>query len=180
MTGAPELRRLGQRDRCGGFSSGHEALDTYFRQYAKQSERRGLAATTVAWIDGEIAGFVTVVASGVDPSPLRGLVQGLSRQPAPVLVLARMACDARYQRRGIGAVMLRDVVFAGALDMHARFGCAGVFVDAKPDAVSFYARYDFVTLVSATPHDDTATPGRTSTPMFLPMETLRRAMTPSQ
>lgn len=187
MVGAPEIRRLGQRDLCDGFTSGDEALDAFFRQYAKQNERRSVTATSVAVVDGVLAGFVTVVPSGIDPARLKGLVKGLPRQSAGVLVLARMATDTRFQGKGIGSALLRDVVFAGALELAARFGCVGILVDAKPGAVAFYAKYGFVSLLAETTaaDDAIATGSRESLPpqtsptsMFLPLETVRRAASP--
>jgi hypothetical protein len=52
------------------------------------------------------------------------------------------------------------------------YGCAGIVVDAKPDAVSFYAKYGFV------PHD--ALEGHSearprTTLMFLPMSAIKAA-----
>lgn len=179
-----ELRRLSQRDLCDGFQCGDASLDTSFHRYAKLQEKRGQSATTLVTIDGVIAAFVTIVASGVDSARLTAMVKGLPRPPVPVLVLARMACDQRHQGAGLGAALLRDVVFAGALKMAADVGCVGIFVDAKPGAVGFYAKYGFAPLapVAAAPTGAAAAadaaPAEDAAPtaMFLPLDTLRKAM----
>lgn len=185
MVGAPEIRRLSQRDLCDGFSSGDEALDRFFRCYAKQNEKRGITATSIAVVDDAIAGFVTIVPSGIDPTRLKGLVKGLSRQSACVLVLARMATDTRFLGKRIGSTLLRDVVFAGALELAAKFGCVGILVDAKPGAVAFYAKYGFVALTAearprqsdpSTAEGESAPAPPSTKPMFMALETVRAAM----
>jgi GNAT superfamily N-acetyltransferase len=165
-----EIRRLSQRDLCGGFSAGptpdDARLDEFLQRYAKQSERRQTSATSLAWAATAIAGFVTVVPGTVDPVRIAEHVKGLSRHAVPVLVLARMATDARFQKQGVGDCLLRDVVFAKARELADGFGCVGVWVDAKPGAVVFYERYGFVALGP----DVAATEPR---PMFLALGTIR-------
>lgn len=62
--------------------------------------------------------------------------------PLPVLRLARLGIDRAYQARGIGEALLR-YVFALARRMSVEFGCVGVVVDAKPEAVTYYRRFGF-------------------------------------
>jgi predicted N-acetyltransferase YhbS len=59
-----------------------------------------------------------------------------------VLGLARLAVDRSAQGRGLGGRLLRFVL-ALAVKMSDELGCTGVVVDAKPDAVDFYAKYGF-------------------------------------
>ena len=59
-----------------------------------------------------------------------------------MLRLARLAVDERAQGRGVGLLLLR-AVFLLAHRLASDFGCAGVVVDAKPEAVAFYACYGF-------------------------------------
>jgi predicted N-acetyltransferase YhbS len=104
------------------------------------------------------------LASHLRPS-IKAHVKGLSKFPAPVLLLARMATDTRFQKQGVGARLLDQAVFTRATALADGFGCVGIYVDPKPDAVTFYARHDFVALqVEAVPP-----------PMFLPMDTVRAA-----
>ena len=157
---------------CGGFNAGPTAddarLDEFFRSYAKQNEKRQTSATSLAWAATAIAGFVTIVPGTVDPLRIKDHVKGLGRHSAPVLVLARMATDARFQKQGVGDRLPRDVVFPKAIDLADGFGCVGVWVDAKPGAIAFYARYGFVALPSEAITTEPA-------PMFLPLGTLRTA-----
>ena len=58
---------------------------------------------------------------------------------------ARLATDDRTRGRGVGTVLLRAVLLL-ARHMSRDFGCAGVVVDAKPEAVDFYSKYGFFEL----------------------------------
>ncbi len=69
----------------------------------------------------------------------------LPRYPVPVLRLARLAVDERARGQGVGSMLLRAVL-ALAQQMAGEVGCAGVLVDAKPDATAFYAKLGFVHL----------------------------------
>jgi predicted N-acetyltransferase YhbS len=83
--------------------------------------------------------------------------------------LARLAVDERAQGRGIGNALLRHVLVL-AQHMSVRVGCAGVVVDAKPDAISFYAKLGFVALDAvAGLLGDRPEPS----PMYLPLNLLQ-------
>ncbi len=167
MTSVLELRRLSQRDLCGGFSCGTEVLDDFIRRYAKQQERRQQSATTLALVAGDIAGFVTCLPGAVDSHRLSSVLTGLPRQPVPVLVLARMATDTRFKGMRVGSTLLGSVVLPNADQLARSLGCVGIRVDAKAAAIAFYARYGFVSLEM----DNESL----VTPMFLTMEKVRRA-----
>ncbi len=169
MTAALEIRRLSQRDVSGDFSCGSDALDTFVRRYAKQQERREQSATSLAWVDSVLAGFVTILPGSIDASTVVDLVKGLPRQPVPVLVLARMGTDPRFKHLRIGERLLKDVVFAAADELARNLGCIGVRVDAKSGSIGFYERYGFVRLGEA---------DQDPVPMFLAMGTLRAALDP--
>ena len=84
--------------------------------------------------------------------------------PLPILRLARLAVDERVQGLGVGRALLRHVLDL-ALDQRDSLGCIGVVTDAKPDAVSFYARYGFEPLEGVR---EGALHGG-ATPLFLPL-----------
>jgi len=72
----------------------------------------------------------------------KNLRRRLPAYPLPVLRLARLAVDERFQGHGIGRLLLR-AMFEVALEMRDRVSCIGVVVDAKTDAVAFYASLGF-------------------------------------
>jgi len=144
---ALQIRRLRPDDDRSGFHCGDIDLDRFFHRYAGQNQfRHQIGVTYVAVEEERVVGFATVAPSEVDVSLLPDTShRRLPRYPLPVLRLARLAVDARDQRRGIGLALLRSV-FVLAREMAVSLGCVGLVVDAKPDAVSYYARFGFVTL----------------------------------
>ena len=58
---------------------------------------------------GAIAGYYTVVAASAEhaEAPER-MKKGLARHPIPILVLARLTVDLRFQGAGLGAQLVRD------------------------------------------------------------------------
>lgn len=69
----------------------------------------------------------------------------LPKYPVPVLRLARLAVDVRAKRSGVGSLLVRSVLVL-ARQMADDVGCAGVLVDAKPEAVAFYEKLGFLRL----------------------------------
>jgi len=147
------VRRLEPRDDRTEFRSGNIDLDRFFRRYAGQNQFRHHIGTTYVAVQGDrIVGFATVSSGEMVAERLtKKLRQRLPAYPLPILRLARLAVDERYQSHGIGRLLLR-VVLELALDMRDRVGCIGVVVDAKPDAITFYSSLGFkpIDLISGT------------------------------
>jgi GNAT superfamily N-acetyltransferase len=144
---AIEIRRLLVEDDRSDFRSGNIDLDRFFQRYAGQNQfRHHIGTTYIALDEATIAGFATVAPSVLAvadlPAPRR---KRMPQYPLPVLRLARLAVDERSRGRGIGSALLR-AVFLLAHRMAEDFGCIGVVVDAKPEAVPFYEKLGFIDL----------------------------------
>jgi GNAT superfamily N-acetyltransferase len=150
------VRRLEPGDDRSGFRSGNIDLDRFFQRYAGQNQfRHHIGATYVAVRGDHISGFVTVSSGELVAEKLaKNLRRRLPAYPLPILRLARLAVDERFQGHGIGRLLLRAVLEL-ALVMRDRVGCIGVVVDAKPDAVAFYPTLGFkpIELVSGALED---------------------------
>jgi GNAT superfamily N-acetyltransferase len=146
-----------------GFSCGNDGLDAWLRTTALKAE--GNSARTYVVAGGEaVVGYYSLATGSVARGLAPGKVRRNAPDPVPVLLVGRLAVDRRYQGQGIGGGMLRDAL-QRALQASLIVGCRAVLVHAVDgDAVEFYARYGFVEF-----------PGGTRT-MFLPLETLRRAL----
>ena len=138
------VRRLEPRDDRTGFRSRNIDLDRFFQRYAGQNQfRHHIGTTYVAVQDDHITGFVTVSSGEMVAEKLtRNLRRRLPAYPLPILRLARLAVDERFQGHGIGRLLLRAMLEL-ALEMRDRVGCIGMIVDAKPDAVNFYSSLGF-------------------------------------
>ncbi len=160
-----EIRRLRPDDDRGAFRCGDIDLDRFFQRFAGQNQFRHRIGTTYVAVDGNrILGFATVAPAQIDVAVLPAKTRKrLPGYPLPILRLARLAVDTRYQGQGIGLALLRHV-FVLARELSVSFGCVGVVTDAKANAVDFYARYGFVALDVLAGHLGDRPP---PTPMFL-------------
>ena len=168
-----EIRALRQRDDRSSFHSGDPDLDRFFHQFAGQNQfRHYLGVTYVAVDEARLLGFAAVAAAHVevDELPIVARKQ-LPNYPLPVLRLARLGVDQSAQRQGLGLQLLLFVLQL-ALRMADDYGCVGVIVDAKPDAVSFYAKYGFIPVDAVEGRSD-ARPE--PTPMFLSIRAIKDA-----
>lgn len=172
-----EIRPLREADDRTSFHSGDPDLDRFFARYAGQNQfRHHLGATYVAVEGGGILGFATVAPGNLEGESLSlSARRGLPRYPVPVLRLARLAAGRSAQGRGVGTALLRHVCLL-ALKMSEEYGCIGILVDAKPDAVEFYARFGFSALEIAGGHIESRP---RPVPMFLPLELVALAIAPS-
>ena len=168
-----EIRALHERDDRSLFRSDDADLDRFFRHFAGQNQfRHHVGVTYVAIDDRRILGFATVAAAHVEIDGLPIVARKkLPRYPLPVLRLARLGVDQSAQGQGLGVQLLRFVLTL-ALRMADDFGCVGVIVDAKPDAVGFYTKYGFIPVDTVEGQSD-ARPA--PTPMFLSIRTIRDA-----
>jgi predicted N-acetyltransferase YhbS len=139
-----EVRKLRPEDERTSFRSGNLDLDRFFQRFAGQNQfKHHIGTTYVAVESGVVVGFVTVAPSSIELKSLSpNRRKGLPGYPVPVLRLARLAVDERAQGRGVGLLLLKSALIL-ARTLADDFGCLGVVVDAKPEAVPFYARYGF-------------------------------------
>jgi ribosomal protein S18 acetylase RimI-like enzyme len=150
----------------GAFRCGDEALDNYFQRQVTQDVRRRVANCFVILETsmGQIAAYYTMSAASI---PLVDLpvdeAKRLPRYPTiPAVRIGRLAVDQRFQRLGLGELMLMNAVHRTIQDSAAAFA---LLVDAKNDqAVAFYQRYGFRPIIG---HPRT---------LFLPLATAQKAL----
>jgi predicted N-acetyltransferase YhbS len=169
-----EIRPLRETDDRASFRSGDPDLDRFFARYAGQNQfRHHLGTTYIAAEGSRVLGYATVAPGNIEGEALPAAARRkLPRYPLPVLRLARLAVDATAHERGVGPALLRHVCLL-ALRMSEEYGCVGVLVDAKPEAVQFYARIGFSPVeVSEGEIEMRPSPA----PMFLPLDLVAAAL----
>ena len=146
-----ELRALRPEDDRSSFRSSNPALDYFFQQYAGQNQfRHHIGTTYVAVEEGRILGYATVSPAHLECASLPEVDRKrLPSYPLPVLRLARLATAEDAQGQGVGKALLRHVCLL-ATRMSADFGCVGLLVDAKPEAVAYYEAFGFLRLEPVT------------------------------
>jgi predicted N-acetyltransferase YhbS len=142
------LRRLQPDDDRRDFRCGDSDYDDFIRKYAGQYQFRHHIGVTIVVVDDErVVGYATVAAGSV---PIEDLTDAerrrLPRHPVPVLRLARLAVDERYQHKGLGRRLMREVLSI-AVRMREDLGCAAVVVDALESRVGFYEGLGFEPMV---------------------------------
>ncbi len=169
-----EIRALHEGDDRSQFRSGDADLDRFFQKFAGQNQfKHYLGVTYVAVEAARILGFATVAPGHVEIDSLPAAARKKRpRYPLPVLRLARLAVDEGTRNQGLGGRQL-GFVLQLALRMANDFGCIGVVVDAKPDAVDFYRRYGFL---SIDPIEGQSDARPSPIPMFLATRAIRGAI----
>ena len=151
-----------------GFDCGKSSLDQWLRAHALENEDKASRTYVVTAQSGEVAGQVVAYytlanGSGVRTEVPKKIRQGLPN-PVPVMVLGRLAGDARRRRNGLGPFLLREAM-QRTVQASQIAGLRALIVHAIDDeAVNFYAKYGFQVFPAGT---------RT---MFLPIETLEQAI----
>nr|WP_305910367.1 GNAT family N-acetyltransferase [Methylomarinum sp. Ch1-1]MDP4523123.1 GNAT family N-acetyltransferase [Methylomarinum sp. Ch1-1] len=109
------------------------------------SQRSGAAQTYVGVADEEVIGYYSLVVSNVTYGDASArLKKGLSRNPVPVMLLARLATNLDWQEKGVGAGLLRDVM-QRTVQVVDIAGVRAFIVHAKDDkAEAFYEHVDFI------------------------------------
>ena len=157
---------LGANHDRTAFGSGDDALDRYFQTQVTQDIRRRITNcfVVVEVATGHVAAYYTLSAASI---PLVDLppdeARRLPRYPTlPAVRIGRLAVDRRFQRRGLGELMLMNAVHRTIQDAAAAFT---LLVDAKNDLVAgFYRRYGFRPIA-----------GKPRT-LFLPLATAQRTL----
>ncbi|MFB2881241.1 GNAT family N-acetyltransferase [Floridanema aerugineum] len=145
------------------FDCGNEALNRYLQQTARQHQQKGIARTWVL-IDSEqpstIIGYLSLTLCEIRGENLPERWVKKYPQKVPGIKLARLAVDRKWQRKGIGEILMVEAM-RKAFVVAETAGGIGLFVDAKDEkAKNYYSRYGFENLENS------------ELEMFLPLSTI--------
>jgi GNAT superfamily N-acetyltransferase len=138
------VRLLQPADDRSAFSCGDPDYDDFLRKYAGQNQFVHRVGNTVVAVEDEhVLGYATFAVGEVAVDALPdAAAHRLPRYPCPVVRLARLAVDSRYQGRGIGSYLVSEVLAVG-LRIRNEAGCVAVVVDAMTARQGFYAALGF-------------------------------------
>jgi GNAT superfamily N-acetyltransferase len=125
------------------FNSGVQSLDDWLKRRARGNQSSGASRTFVATENEIVAGYYALAASSVAPNETAGRFRRNMPDPIPVVVLARLAIDQRFQGAGLGSALVRDCAMrvVAAADT---IGIRGMMVHAiSEEARTFYLRLGF-------------------------------------
>jgi GNAT superfamily N-acetyltransferase len=125
------------------FESGVAILDDWLKQRARRNEAEGASRTFVLCAERRVVGYYSLAAGSILHTLATGKVRRNMPDPAPVLLLARLAVDRNWHGKGLGADLLSNAVLRaiGAADS---IGVRAILVHAITDqAKKFYEKHGF-------------------------------------
>jgi len=139
------VEKLRPDHKLEGFDCGREELNRYLLRYAWTNQQAGAAQTYLGLVGDAVVGYHTLAVGQVtrEGAPER-LTKGLARHPVPIMLLARLAIDRRWQGQGIGKALLKDAM-QRTLQAADIAGIRAFAVHAKDEeARNFYLKFDFI------------------------------------
>ena len=126
------------------FDCQHSSLTTWLKKRALANNQQSGSRTHVVCDAARVVGFYALAAGSIEhaaaPKPLTRNMP----QPIPAIMLARLAVDSQFQRRGIGAGLLQDAVLR-ALNAARHVAARVLLCHAIDDeARAFYLKHGFV------------------------------------
>jgi GNAT superfamily N-acetyltransferase len=135
---------LGTSHRLEEFDCGKPALTDWLLLHARQAQGSGSARTFVACDQDRVAAYYSLTVGQIDsleaPERIR---RGIGQYPIPLVILARLAVDLDYQKRGLGFSLLQDAI-SRTVAIADQAGIRALLthpIDAEADA--FYRRFGF-------------------------------------
>lgn len=139
------IAKLDRQHAIERFDCGQNDLNRFLARYALQNQLANASMTYLALSDDDVVGYYTLVVGEVayDDAPER-LIKGMARHPVPLMLLARLAPDRRWQNKGIGKGMFKDAMLR-TLNAADIAGIRAFAVHARDDnARAFYEHFDFL------------------------------------
>ncbi|WCG82419.1 GNAT family N-acetyltransferase [Pectobacterium sp. A5351] len=140
---APEL--LLPQHAVVDFRSSEPSLDDWLKRKALKNQTIGASRTFIVCESGanQVIGFYALATGSVQRQSVSGALRRNMPDPLPVLVLGRLAVDERYQRRGIGAGLLKDAILRSR-QVAEQVGTKALLVHAlSEEAKDFYLHWGF-------------------------------------
>lgn len=139
------IEKLQRHHAVDAFDCGREDLNRFLQQYALHNQHSGGSQTYVGLVDETVVGYYALAVGSVEQehAPER-VKKGLAKHSIPIMLLARLAVDLRWQKQGVGAALLKDATLR-TLQAADIAGIRALVVHAKDDvARKFYERFDFL------------------------------------
>lgn len=126
------------------FSCGTEPIDIWLKKHSLNAMRVNTGRTYVAVVNDKVAGYYAIAAGSLLRSDLPSTLRfEIPNHPVPLVLLARVGVDRKYQREGLGTVLVLDAI-RKALMVGENVGVFCVATNAKDEmAKSFYQSMGF-------------------------------------
>lgn len=139
---APQPLSAGHR--VDGFACGESSLDEWLRRRALPNQMTGASRSYVVTDESnQVVAYYAMAAGAVTHREASGRIRRNMPDPVPVMVLARLAVDQRYQGHQLGGALLQDAV-QRTLAVSRSAGVRALLVHALNESSrQFYIHYGF-------------------------------------
>ncbi|MET3107018.1 GNAT superfamily N-acetyltransferase [Oxalobacteraceae bacterium GrIS 2.11] len=138
------IRKLGATDQVEQFDCGEPAPNQFLQRFAVVNQKSNSTQTYVTCMGNEVVGFYSLVVGSVEQeNATPRVLKGMERHAVPVMILARLAVDLKYQKVGLGRALLKDALLRNAQAADIA-GIRALLVHAKVDAAQkWYLQWEF-------------------------------------
>ncbi len=135
---------LSAEHRVDGFACGESSLDEWLRRCALPNQITGASRTFVVTDESNhVVAYYAMATGAVTHQEASGRIRRNMPDPVPVMVLARLAVDQRFQGHQLGAAMLQNAV-RRTLAVAQNIGVRALLVHAlNESSQQFYIHYGF-------------------------------------
>jgi GNAT superfamily N-acetyltransferase len=139
------IEKLQPHHTVESFDCGQADLNRFLQKHALHNQHSGGSQTYVGLADEAVIGYYALAVGSVEQEQAPERVKkGLAKHSIPIMLLARLAVDLRWQKQGVGAALLKDATLR-TLQAADIAGIRALVVHAKDDvAKKFYERFDFL------------------------------------
>jgi ribosomal protein S18 acetylase RimI-like enzyme len=123
------------------FDCGVEEQNGFLRGRAWRDQCQSISVTHVLYVKGVAAAYVTLMADRIMLGP-KEKPKGVAYSLVPALKVAQLGVDVRFQRRGLGEMMIGYAVQM-ARTFRGMMGCRYITLDARPELIGWYERQGF-------------------------------------
>lgn len=127
------------------FRSGNQNLDQWLKDSAHRSNQTKSSRVVVITDNEQVVAYSALATGSIVVSDLPSDYRaGLSRHPVPIILLARLAVDEKYQGRGLGIGLLKHALTT-ALAVQADVGVVALATHPiDSNARAFYLIHGFL------------------------------------
>ena len=134
---------ISETHQLGAFDSGVPVLDDWLKRRARANQASGASRTYVVCEDQRVVAYYALASGSVEIEASTSRVRRNMPDPAPVVVLGRLAVDQNFQKHGLGRGLVRDAA-KRVLQAADIIGIRGIIVHAiSPEAKAFYLALGF-------------------------------------
>ena len=137
------IKELSTKESLNNFDCGIPVLNIFLSDYALKNDINNIGKTYLLVENEKVLGFFTLAAASISFESLPENHERLPKYPVPVIRIARLAVDKRYQNNHLGKFLLQHA-FSIIINISSKVGTYGIVVDAKETSKGFYEYYGFI------------------------------------